>query len=382
MRIGHYMRDLWKPGGISTYIQRLSAAQRDAGDSVVFLDVSPTHPSWIAAEDWQCVDDDAALFAAAAHLQLDVLHVHTLVAVPSVLTTPVLRTLHGHEPYCPSGGRFLERSGKPCSRNYSLLGCTWGHVVDRCGSLRPGVMRAGFARRSAEKRETSRLPVLTVSEYLRTQMLRAGYDAQRVHALALPAPPAVPGAVPPPRGTDERFVFLGRLTPHKGVDWLLEAAARVQQPIQVDIAGDGNVQEQLRDRAKHLGLENRVTFHGWVDSQQVARLLDASRALVFPSLWQEPAGLVCFEAAAHARAVIASRVGGIPEMVSDQRTGILVEPGDVAALAAAIERLAGDADLAQKLGQHAYESVPRQFAMGEHLQKLNDFYRQCILSKG
>jgi hypothetical protein len=57
MRIGHYMRDLWKPGGISTYIQRLSAAQRDAGDSVVFLDVSPTHPSWIAAEDWQCVDD-------------------------------------------------------------------------------------------------------------------------------------------------------------------------------------------------------------------------------------------------------------------------------------------------------------------------------------
>jgi glycosyltransferase involved in cell wall biosynthesis len=243
-------------------------------------------------------------------------------------------------------------------------------------------MREAFARRRAEKRATGRLLVLTVSQYLRDQMLRAGYDGQRVHALPLPAPPAVAEPTPPPRGSEERFVFLGRLTPHKGVDWLLEAQARVQRPIHLDIAGDGNAQDRLRDHAKRLGLESRVHFHGWVDSEAVARLLEGARALVFPSLWQEPAGLVCFEAAAHARAVIASRVGGIPEMVCDQKTGLLVEPGNVWALAAAIGRLAGDADLAQSLGQRACQWVQGQFPMAEHLQKLNHFYRQCISSKG
>ena len=377
MRIGHYTLEMWKPGGISTYIRRIGAAQRQAGHEVILLDRGATVPPWAAAFAFQGIDDDAALYRAAERLKLDVLHVHTMIQSPQQASTPILRTLHGHEPYCPSGGRFLARTSTPCSRNYSWLGCAWGHFIDRCGSIRPAAMSAEFARTRAEMSHTRQITVLTVSDYLRRQMLRAGYDAARVHALALPAPEAR-DVVEMPGDGEPRFVFLGRLTPHKGVDWLLEAAAKVKSPIHLDIAGDGNSRAALEALTSKLALEKRVHFHGWIDETRVGQLLDRCRALVFPSLWQEPAGLVAFEAAVHGRPAIASRVGGIPEMVFDSLTGLLVEPGDVAGLAAAMGRLADDAVLARRLGQQGRSIVPAQFSLADHMQALQQFYEQCI----
>ena len=382
MKIGHYALGLRQAGGISTYIRRVSAVQQSLGHAVHFFDQLSSSTAGLSADEPIAVEDDGQLFAAASRLGLDVLHVHTLVKHPERSPMPILRTLHGHEPYCPSGGRFLGRWRKPCDRAYSVLGCGWGHVVDHCGSVRPGAMMAEFRRTHDEMEHTCRLPVLAVSDYLKREMVRNGYDAARIHVLRPPMPSeGEQSNDPPPRDGVPRFVFLGRLTPSKGADWLIESTARVRTPIQIDIAGEGNAEQDLRRLVSRLRIEDRVTFHGWVNGEVAIRLMRAARALVFPSLWQEPAGISALEAAGNARAVIASRVGGLPEMVIEEETAIVLEPGNVNALAGAMERLAVDWDLAARLGQEGFRAIPERFALGQHVDALMDFYRQCIAGR-
>src|SRR5687768_11180341 len=137
MRIAHYMRQMFEPGGIASYIRRIGAAQRALGHETLFLDRHPQkHPS---PELVTFTSDDADLMNRARQLDVDVLHLHCPVdhLNPSI---PTIRTVHTHSPYCPSQGRFLKNPGRPCDRNYSLLGCVWGHAVNRCGSLRPAAL--------------------------------------------------------------------------------------------------------------------------------------------------------------------------------------------------------------------------------------------------
>jgi glycosyltransferase involved in cell wall biosynthesis len=168
------------------------------------------------------------------------------------------------------------------------------------------------------------------------------------------------------------------MIPHKGVDWLLRAATRVRADVRIELAGTGNQETEYRALAESLGLERRVRFHGWLEGPAVEDLLRGARALVFPSLWHEPAGLVAFEAMTGGRAVIGSRVGGIPEMIDEGVNGLLVEPGDVTGLAAAIDRLAGDWELARRLGEAGRRVAAERYTMDAHLDRLTSVYRRLV----
>jgi glycosyltransferase involved in cell wall biosynthesis len=314
--------------------------------------------------------------------RVDVLHLHCAVETtdPAI---PTVRTVHTHAPYCPSQGRFLKNPGVPCDRNYSLLGCLWGHAVNRCGSVRPAALRRNFRTVRTEMRTLPKIRAIVVSNFLKQQMIRAGYPADRIDVLYLPAPTVALAAEPspPPRDGPPRFVFLGRMIPHKGVDWLLHAAKEVKSDVHFDLAGTGNQESDYRALASELGLAGpagRVTFHGWLTPDTVGSLLQSARALVFPSIWHEPGGTVAFEAMANARAVIMSRVGGMPEVVTDSRTGLLVPPGDVPALANAIDRLATDYDLAQQLGQAGRHHVLQHYTLDSHLTQLMSLYARAV----
>jgi glycosyltransferase involved in cell wall biosynthesis len=374
MRIGHYMRKMFEPGGIASYIRRVSAGLRGLGHEVVYFDLASQRMETLELIEY--VADEAELARRARALSVDVLHLHCAVSeVPAGVR--VVRTVHTHSPYCPSQGRFLKRSGSPCDRNYSLLGCLWGHAVDRCGSVRPAALGRNFSTIRAERRTLSTIPTLAVSEFLKRQMVRAGYAAERIEVIPLPAPE--PKAyVEPPREGPARFVFLGRMIPHKGIDWLLRAAAHVQSDVRIDLAGMGNQEPEYRTLANTLGLDGRVRFHGWLEGGAVEELLRGARALVFPSVWHEPAGLVAFEAMTHARAVIGSRVGGMAEMIEDGVNGLVVDPGDVTGLAAAIDRLATDWDLAKRLGEAGRAIAAERYTMDGHLDRLTSVYARLV----
>jgi len=154
-----------------------------------------------------------------------------------------------------------------------------------------------------------------------------------------------------------------RLAREKGHHFLLHAIAEVARTIpgmQLLLAGDGSLRPELEAIAATLALGDRVAFLGWRDD--VPRLMAACDLLVLPSL-SECLPLVCLEAMAAGRPVVASAVGGIPEVVVEGVTGRLVAPGDTGGLAAAITDLLRDPDLARAMGQAGRARVAERFSL-------------------
>jgi glycogen(starch) synthase len=150
---------------------------------------------------------------------------------------------------------------------------------------------------------------------------------------------------------------IGRHVRQKGFDLLIEAfAASGIKTHDLILAGDGAEHAHLRELARNLLGEGTVHFIGRADRRTAVSLFTGCSFFVLPSR-QEPLGIVNLEAMAAGRAVIASRTGGVPEIVSDGETGLLTTPSDVHALATALQKLAGDPALRDRLGRAGRERV-------------------------
>jgi len=202
--------------------------------------------------------------------------------------------------------------------------------------------------------------VFCPSAYLRRLALGWGLDPQRVSVLPNPAP-EVPSL--PPReqlraelGVDARLLaFAGRLGPQKSLEVALEAVAAVPG-VTLAIAGDGPDRDSLERRARELGLAERARFLGSVPRDGVLRLFRAADAALLSSSWENFPHTVV-EALAVGTPVVSTAVGGVPEVVADGENGLLVPPGDPAALAAAIAKLFDDDALRERLAGAAAASV-------------------------
>src|SRR5689334_17108079 len=205
MRIAHFMQNIWEAGGVASYISRVSQMQREDGHEIFFFDYESARNSSHGAEpNVVFVKDDDDLLEQVQGRSLDLLHTHTIVRGLERVTLPCIRMVHGHQPYCPSGSRFLSRWSKPCDRSYTLLGCTWGHLVDHCGSVRPNKFIDDFRRTEAELAALRAVWVATPSEFVRQQMIRSGYDPSRIVSVSLPVPER-PEPSPPPKTLPPRF---------------------------------------------------------------------------------------------------------------------------------------------------------------------------------
>jgi glycosyltransferase involved in cell wall biosynthesis len=159
----------------------------------------------------------------------------------------------------------------------------------------------------------------------------------------------------------EKFTVLtaGRLVPHKGVDRLLVAAARVKRRaprIRLVIAGSGPEAERLRRLAEELGLED-VHFRGFVDHADMPELYAEADAFAFPTL-DDPFGIVLLEAAAVGLPLIASwHAGAAWDLIGDAEGGVIIDPADAAGFAAALESLAGDGARRRRLGRSAHRAT-------------------------
>ncbi len=173
-----------------------------------------------------------------------------------------------------------------------------------------------------------------------------------------------------PVGAASDIVYAGVLIPRKGVHHLTSAFARLDQPrTQLHLVGhaeNADYAASLRQQAERLGISERVHFHGGVSQPELAEFFAAARVMVLPSL-SEGLGRVVVEAMLLGTPVIGSRVGGIPDMIDPGVTGWLLEPGDEAELAAALED-AFQADVAT-MGANAREFAreffsPRSYVAG------------------
>lgn len=187
-----------------------------------------------------------------------------------------------------------------------------------------------------------------------------------------------PGPLPAPSPGEPRLAIVGRLIPIKGHAVLLEAVAMARREVPdltLEIAGDGTLEPELRAAVTRLGLEDAVTFLGRVAPP--GAVFERAELVVVPS-FGEGFGMVALEAMERGRAVIASAVGGLPEIVERGKTGFLVPPGDADAFARAIVELASDPARTAAMGAAGRERALSEFAQERCTARIEELYGAAL----
>ncbi|HEX6400477.1 MAG TPA: glycosyltransferase [Actinomycetota bacterium] len=303
---------------------------------------------------------------------VDVLHCHNLFPTlsPAVLRVaaragvPVVVTLHNYRLMCLPA--TLLRDGRICEDCVGRV--PWPGVVHRCyrgSALGSGALAASLAlHRSIGSFDLVTL-FLAVGGFVRDKHVEAGVPSDRIQVKANFAWPVAR------RSAGGRYsIFVGRLAREKGVETILDAWR--DAPGELLIAGDGPDAERLRRLAPP-----RVRFLGSVPSDEVPSLIREARALLVPSLWYEGQPRAVLEAYAAAVPVVASRIGGLAELVTDGRSGLLVDAGDPGSWAVAVKRISDDAEC-DRLGEGAYAEWTDRYTPERGLRALEEAYATAL----
>jgi glycosyltransferase involved in cell wall biosynthesis len=290
---------------------------------------------------------------------------------------PCVRMVHDVGFVCPEGRKTLRRgtrSGAPELCPHSVgYACQMRAYVHRCMPRHPAKGLPIIARlRRMLALHRGGVHMAVPSRFMRGMLVHNGFDPAAVAVLPhfLPATQTPDG----PQG-GQHIVFVGRVNKGKGVDVLLDAAARMTLPARVSIVGDGPDLAAMRERAQAVGLGERVVFHGWQERAQVQRVMRGADVVAVPSLCPEAFCLMGLEAMALALPVVAARSGAIPEWLDHGRTGLLVPPGDADALAHALDDMLSDPHRARDMGWAGYYDLVDHFDEGAGITRWERFLR-------
>lgn len=289
----------------------------------------------------------------------DIAHLHNIhhQLSPSILHAlrrhgvPVVMTLHDYKVVCPAYNLFVR--GRLCEK------CRDGHYYQcffrRCtkGSFPKSLVNMIEMYLHQDILKTQRLVdlYLSPSRFLRDKVAEMGFRAKTiVLPNGLDLERYDPGAGP----GEERVVYFGRLSQEKGLHTLISALAKTG--IRCSIIGRGPLEDELRERCRRESLD-RITFRGHLAPSDLVPEIRQARGVVVPSLWYENNPYTVLESFALARPVIASRIGGLPELVVDGRTGWTVTPGSASELGGRMADLLAAPAVAARMGREARRHV-------------------------
>ncbi|MEW5694029.1 MAG: glycogen synthase [Candidatus Hydrogenedentota bacterium] len=177
--------------------------------------------------------------------------------------------------------------------------------------------------------------------------------------------------------SDNYILFVGRPTPQKGMEYLIQAREMIDENVQMVFGAVGADTKEYEDRMTKIveSKKNIVWIHKLLKEEEYVQLYSSSRVFVCPSIY-EPFGIINLEAMACSRPVVASAVGGILEVVIPQKTGILVEPANPKQIADAVNRLLKDRTLAEKMGREGRARVEEYFSWDYIAAQTKKLYEQ------
>jgi glycosyltransferase involved in cell wall biosynthesis len=214
----------------------------------------------------------------------------------------------------------------------------------------------------------------TVSRWLATEVKQIVPDASIVVA---PMPVATERFSPGGHREQNRFLFAGRLNEQKGLDHLLRGLAAMKRLAMLDVVGEGHMASELRLLASQLGVSDRVTWHGQLRQDDLLSLYRSATAVVVPST-DEGLGLVAAESLLCETPVIAFRSGGLPDVIENERTGMLVTPGSVTELAAAMDRVLESPGEMRDMARAGRDFVLEKFSPESAARSYSDIYRMAV----
>lgn len=280
--------------------------------------------------------------------------------------------VHDHDLWCPTGLGYDRRSRQLC-RHSAGWQCylSLAFLEKKEGGLLPFRL-VNVQGKVCEMRRYHRFDaILPNSTYIREKLLANGFPGEKT---LLCHPVLNQGHTEPSPVPEEPVVlYVGSLIRGKGIDLLLRALSEIRCSYTLHIVGAGKSEPSLRALAKTLGISGAVHFAGWVPNEALARYYQGAKVVAVPSAWPEPFGLVGLEAMRHGRPVAAFRVGGIPDWLVHEETGLLAPPQDVKAYAAALELLLTDTGLARRMGLQGARRVKEKFSFAHYIERLEGF---------
>jgi len=312
----------------------------------------------------------------------DVVHIHNVLPLitPSAIRAsadsgvPVVYSHHNYRISCPSGLRYL--NGSACSR------CSKGSFIP---AVRNRCIQESFWPSLAYAATLQLHKVLgTFVNDVSIHICPTKYLAREV-AKVLPAGAMVevvnhflPDRPTQPRHGSRPYVaYLGRISQEKGVQVLLRAAPSIVKKTDIEILGDGPLRVPLQESVDSE-ISASVHFRGHVDDESRFETLEGALAVIVPSLCEEIAGYVVLEGFRAGVPIIASRAGGLAELVEDGVNGILCPPGSSHALATAIERLVQEPQLRDRLSRQARNTYLQKYTAGHGYTALTDCYARAM----
>lgn len=304
----------------------------------------------------------------------DVVHAHgwilsSYLPLDKKFAIPLVLTLHGYGLICPK--KNLMRGSELCACSARCIGC---------GSKQYGFIKSFFANlgvKLTKKKIESIDMFIAVSSFVKEVHLKRlninenrivvipnFYDSNQdyfdqfrsLESQALP---------------EDFILFVGVLAPFKGVDTLIKAYERMDTKTNLVVIG---VKHPCYNYVRKKG----VTIIENASRRTVLTAYSNCRLVVSPSIWPEPFGLVALEAMSFSKPIVASRVGGLQEVVVDGVTGILVPPGDPGKLAESVTRMLQNPDMCQKMGNLGYKRLITSFSTGQVVPKIENIYESII----
>lgn len=314
----------------------------------------------------------------------DIAHVQSIHGhiTPSIFHTlrarniPIVWTLHDYFLICPNSTFFSKNKVCEACRGRKF----YNVVIRKC---RKDSFAASFVVMLEEyiQRLLGLLGLvdffIAPSKFLRNKMIEYDFSSDKVIHLAYPID-----------AKDTRFLstnngyvlYSGRLSYEKGLRTLIKAVSLCDS-VKLVIAGDGPLRKELEAMAEKAG-RSKVEFLGYVDRDKLQEFIIEASSVILPSEWYENFPFSILEAFVSAKPVIGSRIGGIPELVTDGETGLLFEPGNAEDLAIKIRWMMDHPKERQEMGRRARELVEKKYSPGLHYKRLMDVYRMALRKHG
>lgn len=401
MKILHVNKFFDQTGGVEIYLHRVMSKQAEAGHEVHAFSTrassnlaSKDAPYFVhrfdmsRSEGFQKDIQKAAAFLwnteakrtmerMLKEIRPDVVHLHNIYHhLSTSILDPIrvsgvrcVQTLHDLKLACPNYAMFTQ--GEVCERCRG--GKYWNAITHRCltDSTAGNVLGAAEMTMTKFRKSYERTihRFITPSEFHRKKMIEWGEPAGKFVVIRNPAEVAEK----PGESGGGYVLFAGRLSIEKGVDILIRAAALVPA-LSVKIAGKGPDEERLRHLARSLGAAN-VSFLGFVPPAELNVIRAKADAVINSSIWYENSPLTVLEALGQGIPVIASNIGGVPELVEHGEEGWLVTPKDVEAWAEAFRvLLRTPLDVRREMGLKGMQRIREHHGWKEHLKKLEGEY--------
>lgn len=287
---------------------------------------------------------------------------------------PMVQTLHDYKMICP--GYLLMTGGKICER---CIGKNYFNAIKhKCLMNSVTASAVGYLEATlAEFKKTYSLIdyYLCPSEFLKRKVAEFGVPEEKL----IHFPYFLPiDAYQPSYGPSDYFIYLGRLSREKGILTLLKAVRKMKGTrLKCRILGEGPLEAQLKAQAAEWELDN-VEFSGYLQGNALQTLIREAAFTVVPSEWYENLPFAVLESFALGTPVVGSKIGGIPEMVLHEQTGLTYTPRQANELADALDWMASHSDRVVEMGREARRLIEERYASEAHLARMEELYRQVV----